>query len=250
MKGNLIGELEGRLNTSCSCIKKLRDQPFLLLKIRGQYNDISADVLNQLCSKCSNGFKLIENELDRHDQADGIENCLDGMKHKFQASKMGVSEIELSLKNLRRLKVLKMESCVNITDNGLSSGIDLNQLRELDIKLCTNLTGKFLDSHEDNFRILNNLKAINLNQCTSFLEENLYRILENSPNLKELSVSALPAINSRMVEVLLEQKKVLSLLDVSFCSNINESDLMRYEHFLYSEFGSREFCLDKRFINK
>jgi hypothetical protein len=91
---------------------------------------------------------------------------------------------------------------------------------------------------------------LNLNQCTAFAEENLYRIIESAPNLKELSMSAVPSVRNRMVEVLLEKKRLLTLLDVSFCSEINESEIMKYEQFLYGEFGSREFNLDRRFITK
>lgn len=144
-----------------------------------------------------------------------------------------------------------MESCVNITDRGLSNGIDLFKLRELDIKLCTNITGDFINQVELNGRrILNNLKTLNLNQCISFKQENLFLIIENSPNLRELNLSAISLITNDLIDVLLIQKRLLSLFDISFCQNINNTEVERYEQFLYTEFGSREFTLDKRFINK
>ena len=76
------------------------------------------------------------------------------------------------------------------------------------------------------------------------------RIIENSPNLKELSISAITTITNNTIDLLLRLKKLLILLDVSFCPSINEANVDKYEQYLNNEFGSREFKLDKRFVSK
>ncbi len=216
----------------------------MLLKIKA---DIAADARQQFCN-CASGLIMTQN-----DEAEKAANTLETMMDKLDgtaSSEPALSGATCSLKTLHRLKTFKMEACVNISDRGLSSGINLHRLHELDIKLCTNVTGSFVDSDQNRPEQFSNLRSLNLNQCTAFAEENLYRIIESAPNLKELSMSAVPSVRNRMVEVLLEKKRLLTLLDVSFCSEINESEIMKYEQFLYGEFGSREFNLDRRFITK
>ena len=173
--------------------------------------------------------------------------------------------------------------------------VNWSQLHELDIKLCTGVSGDFIcnddysrnepipdaaekitqmSSNEqssdylsastsesaerkgstsiaaNNKRLLTNLRSLNLNQCIKFKEERLLALVNASPSLRELSVCSIASVSGRLVDTLLERKHLLSSLDISFCPNLNESDAERYEQFLYDEFGSREFSLDKRFISK
>ena len=78
-----------------------------------------------------------------------------------------------------------MESCVNLTDLGLFSGINLSQLSELDLKLCTNVSGDFVfgsigGNESKNLGLFNSLKILNFNQCIKFKEENLLKIIEKN----------------------------------------------------------------------
>ena len=88
------------------------------------------------------------------------------------------------------------------------------QLQELDIKLCTNIIGDFVPN--DSKTKFNNLKILNLNQCIKFKEENLVNLLTRSSNLKELSLSAIQSVTNRVVEILLKEKKLLTLLGKLF----------------------------------
>ena len=228
----LLNELNATLNGPSYVIRKYNEQPFLLLKTK---NEINAG--NNYDNECD--YK-IDDELKDN----------------------------LSFRNLKKLRILKMESCVNLTDLCILNGIYLENLIELDIKLCTNMTGEFLNRHAkdkynmrqmideqnslnpNSFKLFTNLKVLNLNQCIQFKEDNLLVIVENAPNLRELNISAVQSVSNKLVELLLKNKKLLTLLDISFCPNINESVLDKYEQFLSNEFGSREFHLDKRFISK
>lgn len=164
-----------------------------------------------------------------------------------------------SLSNLKSLRTLKLESCINITDVGLYRGVNVCQLRELDVKLCPEIRGDFVYAKfdrlssagsKDGVRLFNSLRTLNLNQCVNFALESLIFVVDNAPFLRELGVSAVPAVDSRFVAHLIHAKKLLSHLDVSFCPNVSEASLDAYEHVLFAGFGSREFVLDRRFINK
>lgn len=239
----LLNEFNNHLNSSCRCLRKYTEQPFLLLKTKAELAN------KQKKDYCTcNGVNLQENDENQYPLED--EPTLSDNSPK-------ILDENVSFKNLKYLKILRMESCVNISDIGLYNGINLSQLQELDIKLCTNVSGNFInsllkdDSNNGNtYQEFNNLKTLNLNQCIKFEEENLIRLIENSPNLKELNLSAITSVTNRVIQLLLKLRKLLILLDVSFCPNINESWVEKYEQFLSNEFGSREFHLDKRFISK
>lgn len=228
-------------NYSCSCTKKYKEQPFLLLKVK---SELSSETRQHFCN-CPTGLAKREKDATEGETNEEM------LPQEFNREISDMNSQVFSLKCLKNLKILKMESCVNITDKGLSNGIELFQLRELDIKLCTNITGDFINQVELNgSRILNNLKTLNLNQCILFKQENLCTIIKNSPNLRELNLSAISLVTNDLIDVLLAYRRLLTLFDISFCQNINNTEVERYEQFLYTEFGSREFTLDKRFINK
>ena len=94
------------------------------------------------------------------------------------------------------------------------------------------------------------VRVFNLNQCVRFKEDNLLFVIEHAANLRELNVSAVASVSNQLIRDLLKRKRLLTACDISFCPGVNESEVERYEQFLYSEFGSREFHLDKRFIGK
>ena len=68
-------------------------------------------------------------------------------------------EDDISLKFLKKLKTLKLQNCTNVTDLGITHGLNLSQLLELDIKLCTNISGLLVNKKEHL-----NLKVFNLSQ--------------------------------------------------------------------------------------
>jgi hypothetical protein len=237
----LLNEFNKHLNGSCRCMRKYTEQPFLMIKTK---QDLKTEMNKQFFS-CVGSSSLNSSSSDTLPVEEEEEVLVE----------------DLSLKNLRKLKILRMEACVNISDIGLANGLELSQLHELDIKLCTNITGDFIlntiQCQENNQNInaeINRrslkLKVLNLNQCLKFKEQNLLAIVESSPDLHELSVSAISNISNKLIECLLHLKKFLHVLDVSFCSYINESIVDKYEHFIINDFGSSEFHLDKRFIKK
>ena len=154
-------------------------------------------------------------------------------------------ELDTSLKYLKKLKVLRLENCTNITDFGLMNGINVTQLLELDIKLCTNITGNVLSKNENL-----NLKAFNISQCINFKNENLLEILKHAKHLRQLYASACPAMNNGVIDFLRGNSVILSILDVSYCNKVNERCMDLYEQFLFSEYCSRDFFIDRRFISK
>ena len=244
----LLQEFNKHMNSSCRCMRKYTEQPFLLLKTKAE---LALEMKKQFCN-CNGMTTNIDdpNELAKDEEVESKENTS--------------NENGLTLKNLKNLKVLRLESCINITDIGLYNGIHINQLSELDLKLCTNVNGDFIFGSIErsellsgasgfalrNLKLFNSLKVLNLNQCIKFKEDNLLRIIENSPNLKELSISAINTISNNTIDLLLRLKKLLILLDVSFCPSINEANVDKYEQYLNNEFGSREFKIDKRFVSK
>ncbi len=174
-------------------------------------------------------------------------NFEDGFDDDFKDDEVDgvVIESDVCLKNLKKLKILKLESLNNISDIGLINGINLSQLHELDIKLCTNITGSFVVKDENL-----NLKVLNLNQCVKFKNENLIELLKYCKSLKQLFASACPAMSNNIIEYLRTNRVILNILDVSYCNNVNEHYMDLYEQFLYNEYCSKDFFIDKRFISK
>lgn len=259
-KKKLMNELNAHLNGACRCMRKYTEQPFLLIKTKAEINT-SVDKSKPICSCLSSTTTTtLLDELSIDENLQQLEKLEILERKTIKSSDLDRFDDDASLRNLRSLRVLRMESCTNITDAGLKNGIDLSQLEELDIKLCTNITGEFIYSSADGeestsrAKIAKNkysrLKILNLNQCVKFGEENLIEIVENAPNMRELNVSAITNITNHLISVLLKHKRLLSTIDVSFCSNVSESYIEKYEQFLYNEFGSREFHLDKRFVSK
>ena len=241
-KDALLDEFNKHLNSRCRCMRRCIEQPFMLLRIKAelaaQQSENSGEVQTSFCT-CKNEKNTKESGGQSANQAN--------------ITRLDPNEI-LSFKNLTKLKVLKLESCVNISNAGLYYGVELAQLEELDLKLCTSINGDFIfslvDSTNQTSLSLNNLKTLNLNQCAKFKEENLAFIIENARNLRELSVSALPNVTNAIIDLLHRSRRFLALFDVSFCPQVNEASVDMYEQFLFSEFGSRDFVLDKRFISK
>jgi hypothetical protein len=230
-------------------MRRAIEQPFKLLKIKAERTqDLARNGASvNTASICTCKIKSMQEYVNTNENSNENEH----------ASREADTDEMLSLRNLKKLKVLRLESCVNVTNAGLFYGLDLGELDELDIKLCTNINGEFIYSmlqfSDGDFtgRILfNKLRSLNVNQCMTFREENLMFIVENAPNLRELSVSALPTVTDTLVDLLLRLKRMLVLFDVSFCPNVSESSVDKYEMFLFNEFGSKEFFLDKRFISK
>jgi hypothetical protein len=153
---------------------------------------------------------------------------------------------DIGLKYLKKLKILRLENCTNITDLGLVHGLNLSQLTELDIKLCTNITGAIVSKSENL-----NLKIFNMNQCVNFKTENLIEILKYSKNtIRQLYCSACPAITNNIIELLRTQNVILNVLDVSYCNNVNDYYMDLYEQYLFNEYCSKDFFIDRRFISK
>lgn len=168
-----------------------------------------------------------------------------------------IEEPPVCLKDLKNLRTLKLESCINITDVGLYRGVDLCQLKELDVKLCPEVKGDFvyakfdrLGDESSNPRLFNNLKTFNLNQCVNFNVDCLRFVVDNAPFLRELSVSSIVSVDVGFIQHLVRIRKLLALFDVSFCMNVTEASVDAYEHVLFNGFGSKEFVLDRRFISK
>ena len=241
----MLNDLNKHLNGPCLCMRKYAEQPFLLIKTKAAINSMDASGMS-LCACAPTTDIVSEPENNQNEE------------FKDQNSQpQDELDANVNLKRLRNLKVLKMESCINISDQGLRNGVDLSRLSELDVKMCTNLTGEFILNNSNDYDQMNNkqkaysnLKVLDLSQCINFKEEHLVEIIENSPNLRELNVSAISSVTNLLLNVLLERKRLLSLLDVSFCSNVSEAYVEKYEQFLYNEFGSREFNIRKRFINQ
>lgn len=223
-------------------MKNVMQQPFMLLKTK---SELSSEIKQHTCA-CGSMLTLDNPTADSE-----VKKQKSSENKSFLDLSLELGNKDFSLKQLKKLKTLKLESCKNITDIGLTNGINLFQLKELDLKLCTRITGSFVDVVDTNVKmILNNLRCLNLNQCIGFEENNIMKILRSSPNLRELDLSAVTSVSNALVDVLLEERTLLLALDVSFCPNLNESEIDRYEQFLDNEHGSREFVLDKRFINK
>jgi hypothetical protein len=191
----LLNEFNKHLNGACRCMRRYTEQPFLLIKTKAQ---IAQSEKKNFCS-CNPNEEIEIKEIDFK---------------SIQKADESLIKDNFSLKSLKHLKVLKLEACINISDDGLANGLNMYQLQELDIKLCTNITGDFVPN--DSKTKFNNLKILNLNQCIKFKEENLVNLLTRSSNLKELSLSAIQSVTNRVVEILLKEKKLLTLLGKLF----------------------------------
>lgn len=159
----------------------------------------------------------------------------------------------ISLKNLKKLRILRLESCINVSDFGLENGVPLEQLYEFDIKLCTNIKGHFIKNFASNTGINGsnlNLKIFNINQCVDYKYDYLIELLKYCKHLKQLHTSGCPAMTNQIIDYLLNNKIILNKLDVSYCSNVNEATIDAYEQFLFNQYLSREFFIDKRFVSK
>jgi hypothetical protein len=241
-------------------MRRAIEQPFKLLKIKADRSqDVAANSVStstaSICTCRMKSLELLEtNQIQQQNQQ--IVGNESGESSKAVVNDEIVEEKDtISFKNLRKLKQLRLESCVNVTNAGLFFGLNLGEIEELDIKLCTNINGEFVyglleEAYENGGILFNKLRVLNVNQCLGFHEESLLFIVEQAPNLRELSVSTLPCVTDKLIDQLLRLKRLLSLFDVSFCPNVSEAAVERYETFLFNEFGSREFLLDKRFVSK
>ena len=86
-----------------------------------------------------NGSQKIDEKVEIGEKATAL-------KCPESSPELPLTKENLSLKNLKQLKVLKMESCVNITATGIANGINLSKLQELEIKLCTSVTSDHIIS--------------------------------------------------------------------------------------------------------
>jgi hypothetical protein len=243
----LLNEFNKHLASSCRCMRKYIEQPFLLLKTKSEL--IAAD--EKSTEVCNCAASLVEKEINNLNKKASISSIQNRLGEDEALIK---SQRNLSLKNLKRLRTLRMESCVNVTDLGLFCGVNLHTLQELDIKLCSNLTGDFvnycIESLPLSDHLLRNLRVFNINQCINFKEANILKLVNNAPYLRELNASAVNSLSDNLIRALLEKRLLLHKLDISFCSFISERIVDKYEQLLYAEFGSREFHLDKRSIGK
>jgi hypothetical protein len=181
-------------------------------------------------------------EADAEIDALNLEEMKLNSKKSIQKSLSEEKEIDenVSIYNLKNLKVLKMESCRNISDKGLLSLFNILQMREIDVKLCSNITGEFL-KYSALTSSLNCLRILNLNQCSQLNESYLIDFLKRASYLKELNVSGISSISDNLIDTLLNNKHSLRHFDVSFCSNVTKSKAKIYEQFLYDKFGASEF---------
>lgn len=184
---------------------------------------------NCKCSLCINRFTTIK-------------------KDKSDSDLMNLSdEIEtfknLSLERLKDLKYLKLESCLNLTDNFITPKV-LGQLYEFNINLCTNV---ILNLPIDFYL---NLNILNISQCHQISEVSLTNLIKYSRNLKILYANACPSITNSLINYMISNKIILHFLDCSFCSNVNENSINSYESFLHDRYNLYDFVCEKRFISK
>jgi hypothetical protein len=180
---------------------------------------------NCKCSLCINRFTRIKKE-----------------KTDPQFSEMETFT-NLSLESLKNLKYLKLESCLNLTDNFITPKV-LGQLFELNINLCTNIT---LNLPIDFYL---NLNILNISQCHQINEDKLINLLKYSRNLKSLHANACPAMTNSLISFMITNKIILHFLDCSFCCNLNETCVNSYESFLHDRYNLYDFICEKRFLNK
>ena len=118
----LLNEFNRHVNGgSCRCARKYAEQPFLLIRARAE---IALEIRNKFCD-CTN----VEDSIALvAEPAEGA--IVDGQQERAQvqanedalASLPSMSAMDLTLKSLRNLRVLKLEACINVTDMGLQRG--------------------------------------------------------------------------------------------------------------------------------
>lgn len=153
----------------------------------------------------------------------------------------------VNVNDLKMIKVLKIEACDNLTDASVRRFFEMDNLVELDLRLCTNLKGDFVDADSQQRA---NLSRLNLNKCINVGEANLIRVLKACLHLRELGASGCEGMTNNVMNYLMESRSVLNRLDVSYCTSVSESVVENYEQFLSSEFALTEFNIEKKFISR
>ena len=57
-------------------------------------------------------------------------------------------------------------------------------------------------------------------------------------------------MTNSIIELLRNQNVILNVLDVSYCNNVNDYYMDLYEQYLFNEYCSKDFFIDRRFISK
>ncbi|XP_054425716.1 F-box/LRR-repeat protein 4 isoform X2 [Pteronotus mesoamericanus] len=128
----------------------------------------------------------------------------------------------------KKLRTLDLWRCKNITENGiaeLASGCQL--LEELDLGWCPTLqssTGCFTKLA----RQLPNLQKLFLTANRSVCDTDIEELACNCTRLRQLDILGTRMVSPASLRKLLESCKELSLLDVSFCSQIDNRAVLEF----------------------
>ncbi|XP_036172628.1 F-box/LRR-repeat protein 4 isoform X6 [Myotis myotis] len=141
----------------------------------------------------------------------------------------------------KKLRTLDLWRCKNITENGiaeLASGCPL--LEELDLGWCPTLqssTGCFAKLA----RHLPNLQKLFLTANRSVCDTDIEELACNCTRLRQLDILGTRMVSPMSLRKLLESCKDLSLLDVSFCSQIDNRAVLEFNGSFPNVFIKKSF---------
>ncbi|XP_027993445.2 F-box/LRR-repeat protein 4 isoform X4 [Eptesicus fuscus] len=141
----------------------------------------------------------------------------------------------------KKLRTLDLWRCKNITENGiaeLASGCPL--LEELDLGWCPTLqssTGCFAKLA----RQLPNLQKLFLTANRSVCDTDIEELACNCTRLRQLDILGTRMVSPVSLRKLLESCKDLSLLDVSFCSQIDNRAVLEFNGSFPNVFIKKSF---------
>ncbi|KAK6927159.1 Leucine-rich repeat [Dillenia turbinata] len=128
-----------------------------------------------------------------------------------------------SISSCSKLCSLKVGICLNVTDQGLISiGMSCSELAELDLYRCLGITDVGVASVAQGCP---KLRVINVEYCNKVIDTSL-RMLSNCLGLKALEARGCPCISSVGLLAIAEGCRLLTMLDIKNCYNINDSGMV------------------------
>lgn len=149
-------------------------------------------------------------------------------------NQLNVDQVCINLAaNCENLKVLDLWKCHNLTTNGLRALSNCSKLEILDLGWNLREEGHVTDPFKLLIQNCQNLRRLVLAAVRGIAERDLENVASFCGNLEHLDLMGIVGMTSEAVLRILESCEKLKVIDLSFCENLDDGTLVRWE----SEFG-------------
>lgn len=122
-----------------------------------------------------------------------------------------------SLKNLKGLQELNLSGCNRVSDVSLKHAFLLNELKNLDLSYCQQITEEGLIFISKNNK---SIESLNLDFCHNVNNEGVCHVVENLKRLKTFIVGS-NQITDKVAKLIAKYAKELTYLDIRHCDQVS-----------------------------